>query len=121
MFRSPTCTGGGGSRRDAREVERMSFSGRAKLLFEFFQGMADIEKDMRLNILLVRDFFSSFLSFLSSLLSSPSWLCTDLDSLMRRPKALHVLSDEAREAYEYFLRHGNKRKKGSFALGIDKG
>lgn len=31
------------------------------------------------------------------------------------------MSDEAREAYEYFLRHGNKRKKGSFALGIDKG
>ena len=97
MFRSPTCTGGGGSRRDAREVERMSFSGSAKLLFEFFHGIADMEEDMRLNILLVRDFFSSFLSFLSSLLSSPSWLCTDLDSLMRRPKALHVLSDEARE------------------------
>jgi hypothetical protein len=31
------------------------------------------------------------------------------------------MSDDAREAYEYFLRHGNKRKKGSFALGIDKG
>jgi hypothetical protein len=31
------------------------------------------------------------------------------------------MSDENREAYEYFLRHGNKRKKGSFALGIDKG
>ncbi|HEY8559555.1 MAG TPA: hypothetical protein VIL74_04065 [Pyrinomonadaceae bacterium] len=31
------------------------------------------------------------------------------------------MSDEDREAYEYFLRHGNKRKKGSFALGIDKG
>ena len=31
------------------------------------------------------------------------------------------ISDEDREAYEYFLRHGNKRKKGSFALGIDKG
>lgn len=31
------------------------------------------------------------------------------------------ISDENREDYEYFLRHGNKRKKGSFALGIDKG
>ena len=31
------------------------------------------------------------------------------------------MSDENREDYEYFLRHGNKRKKGSFALGIDKG
>ena len=31
------------------------------------------------------------------------------------------MSDESREDYEYFLRHGNKRKKGSFALGIDKG
>ena len=31
------------------------------------------------------------------------------------------MAEEAREAYEYFLRHGNKRKKGSFALGIDKG
>lgn len=31
------------------------------------------------------------------------------------------ISDENREAYEYFLRHGNKRKKGSFALGVDKG
>ena len=31
------------------------------------------------------------------------------------------MSDESREVYEYFLRHGNKRKKGSFALGIDKG
>lgn len=31
------------------------------------------------------------------------------------------ISDENREAYEYFLRHGNKRKKGSLELGIDKG
>jgi hypothetical protein len=31
------------------------------------------------------------------------------------------MTDENREDYEYFLRHGNKRKKGSFALGIDKG
>ena len=31
------------------------------------------------------------------------------------------MSDENREVYEYFLRHGGKRKKGSFALGIDKG
>ena len=31
------------------------------------------------------------------------------------------ISDEDREIYEYFLRHGNKRKKGSFALGVDKG
>lgn len=31
------------------------------------------------------------------------------------------ISDEDREAYEYFLRHGNKRKKGSLALGVDKG
>ena len=30
------------------------------------------------------------------------------------------MNAESREAYEYFLRHGNKRKKGSFALGIDK-
>jgi hypothetical protein len=36
------------------------------------------------------------LSFLSSRLSSPSWLWIDLDSLMRRPKALHVLSEEVR-------------------------
>jgi hypothetical protein len=45
----------------------------------------------------VRESFLSFLSFLSSFLSSPSWLCTDLDSLMRRPKFLQVLSDDARE------------------------
>jgi hypothetical protein len=31
------------------------------------------------------------------------------------------MSKEDREAYEYFLRHGDKRKKGSLALGIDKG
>ena len=31
------------------------------------------------------------------------------------------MSEENREDYEYFLRHGNKRKKGNFALGIDKG
>ena len=31
------------------------------------------------------------------------------------------MSEDDREAFEYFLRHGNKRKKGSFALGIDKG
>lgn len=31
------------------------------------------------------------------------------------------MSDDDREDYEYFLRHGNKRKKGSFALGVDKG
>lgn len=31
------------------------------------------------------------------------------------------MSNDDREAYEYFLRHGDKRKKGSFALGIDKG
>ena len=31
------------------------------------------------------------------------------------------MSDANREAYEYFLRHGDKHKKGSFALGIDKG
>lgn len=29
-------------------------------------------------------------------------------------------TDEVREAYEYFLRHGGKRTKGGFALGIDK-
>ena len=31
------------------------------------------------------------------------------------------MSKEDREAYEYFLRHGDKRKKGSLALGVDKG
>ncbi len=31
------------------------------------------------------------------------------------------MSKEDRETYEYFLRHGDKRKKGSLALGIDKG
>jgi hypothetical protein len=31
------------------------------------------------------------------------------------------MSEENREDYEYFLRHGGKRKKGSLALGIDKG
>jgi len=31
------------------------------------------------------------------------------------------MSAESREAYEYFLRHGDKRKKGSLELGIDKG
>jgi hypothetical protein len=31
------------------------------------------------------------------------------------------MSEEDREDYEYFLRHGGKRKKGSLALGIDKG
>jgi len=30
------------------------------------------------------------------------------------------ISNENKEAYEYFLRHGNKRKKGSLELGIDK-
>lgn len=30
------------------------------------------------------------------------------------------ITDDAREAYEYFLRHGGKRTKGSFALGVDK-
>jgi hypothetical protein len=56
--------------------------------------MDDIDEDMRLNILLVRD---SFLSFLSSLFSSPSWLCTDFDSLIRRPNVLQVLSDDVRD------------------------
>ncbi|MEP6901699.1 MAG: hypothetical protein ABJA66_08115 [Actinomycetota bacterium] len=31
------------------------------------------------------------------------------------------MSQENREVYEDFLRHGNKRKKGSLELGIDKG
>lgn len=31
------------------------------------------------------------------------------------------ITDEAREIYEHFLSHGNKRKKGSFVLEIDKG
>ena len=31
------------------------------------------------------------------------------------------MSDENREAYEHFLRYGDKLKKGSLALGIDKG
>ena len=31
------------------------------------------------------------------------------------------MSSDNREVYENFLRHGNKRKKGSLALGIDKG
>jgi hypothetical protein len=31
------------------------------------------------------------------------------------------MSAENREAYEHFLRYGNKRKKGSLELGIDKG
>ncbi len=31
------------------------------------------------------------------------------------------ISGEARDAYEYFLSHGKKRKKEAFALGIDKG
>lgn len=31
------------------------------------------------------------------------------------------MSKADRENYEYFLRHGDKRKKGSLALGIDKG
>lgn len=30
------------------------------------------------------------------------------------------ISEEARESYEHFLRHGKKRKKGAFELGIDK-
>lgn len=74
----------------------MSFSGSVKppLLLELFQGMDDMDEDMRLNILVVRD---SFLSFLSSFLSSPSWLWIDLDSLIRRPKLLHVLSEDVRE------------------------
>ncbi len=32
-----------------------------------------------------------------------------------------LMSQENREAYEYFLRYGDKRKKGSLELGIDKG
>jgi hypothetical protein len=31
------------------------------------------------------------------------------------------ISKEDKEAYEYFLRYGDKRKKGSLELGIDKG
>jgi len=31
------------------------------------------------------------------------------------------IDKENQEAYEYFLRHGNKRTKGSLTLGIDKG
>jgi len=31
------------------------------------------------------------------------------------------MSEEHREAYEYFLRHGGKRKKGTLALGVDEG
>ncbi len=31
------------------------------------------------------------------------------------------ITKEDKEAYEYFLRHGDKRKKGSLELGIDKG
>jgi hypothetical protein len=75
-------------------VVRISWSGReGRLLVEDFQGMADMDEDMRLNILLVRD---SFLSFLSSRLSSPSWLWIDLDSLMRRPKGFQLLSVDVR-------------------------
>lgn len=94
MLRSPTCTGGGGSRSEARDVMRLSCSACVRLLLEFFHGMDEIDEDMRLNILLVRD---DFLSFLSSRLSSPSWLWIDFDSLMRRPNGLHALSDDVRE------------------------
>ncbi len=31
------------------------------------------------------------------------------------------ISEDARDAYEYFLSHGKKRGKETFALGIDKG
>ena len=95
-FKSPTCIGGGGSRSDAKDVDRMSFSGSVKLPLplEFFQGIEDMDEDIRLNILVVRD---SFFSFLSSFFSSPSWLWTDLVSLIRRPKLLHVLSEDVRE------------------------
>jgi hypothetical protein len=93
MLRSPTCTDGGGSRRDAREVAPKLCSGSARLLLEFFHGFPDMV-DMRLNILLVRD---SFFSFLSSRLSSPSWLWIEVDSLIRRPNGLQPLSDDVRD------------------------
>ena len=35
--------------------------------------------------------------------------------------AIVKISDETREIYEHFLSHGKKRKKETFALGIDKG
>jgi hypothetical protein len=59
ILRSPTCTGGGGSRSDANEVDRISFSGSPRVVLEFFLGMDDIDIDIRLNILLVRDSFLS--------------------------------------------------------------
>lgn len=63
------CTGEGGSRNEARDVCAVLCSVKFRLLVDAFQGMEDIDEDMRLNILLVRD---SFLSFLSSRFSSPS-------------------------------------------------
>jgi hypothetical protein len=97
MFRSPMWTEGGGSLSDARAVEFCS--GRARLEEEFFHGIAEMVDDMRLNslpVLLGR----SFLLFLSEVLSSsPSWLWwlwIDLDSLIRRPNDLQLLSDDER-------------------------
>lgn len=102
MFKSPTWTAGGGSRREDNEVDCISFSDEARLLVEFFQGIDEMDEDMRLNILLVLlDFLllcDSFFSFFSDLLSSPSWLCTDLDSLILRPKFFQVLSEDVRDA-----------------------
>jgi hypothetical protein len=94
MFKSPTCTGGGGSRRDARLGEWTLWSGRLKAEEEDFQGIEDMEELMRLNIFEVRD---SFLAVLSERTESPSWLWMDLDSDMRRPKPRQPLSEEVRE------------------------
>lgn len=107
--------GGGGSRSDASDVDCMLLSV-VKLLLELFQGIDDMDEDMRLNILVVRDSFFSFFS-------SPSWLCTDdLDSLMRRPNALHVLSDDVREGARLCSRECDddvsREEGGSCLLGV---
>ena len=70
MLRSPTCTGGGGSRRDGSDVWSSSC---IELVVEFFREMEAAE-DMRLKSLLVLESFFSFFSTFSSALSK---LCVD--------------------------------------------
>lgn len=56
--------------------------------------MVEMDEDIRLKSLLVRESFFPFLS--SRFSSSPSWLWIDLVSLIRRPNDLQLLSDEDR-------------------------
>ena len=69
MLTSPTWTGGGGSRREDKEVDCEPCSGDERLDWEPFKPRPE---DMRLNSFVVRESFFPFLS--SRFSSSPSGL-----------------------------------------------